>query len=227
MQLCGVSLSPFYERVLMVIETKGALDKIEQSGIPGGFKSAQHMEHNPLGLIPYLIKDDGSVLPEGQVIAEYLDRVLEGPSVMPVDADGAANVQLVCRLVDLYVVRATTPMLRALVFNNRNEEEITKAVSTDWPAALDMLEHFKPDTKFAAANVLTIADYSLIPLMFQMQTFFVHFGIAGFGNRPKLNAWWNTVKDLDVVKNSHSRMAISFQMIRDAQEKAAAKSREK
>lgn len=223
MQLCGVSLSPFYERALMVVETKGALEKLILTGVPGGFKSDQHLEHNPLGLIPYLIKDDGSVLPECQVIAEYLDRVLEGPKTMPQDADGAANVQLVCRMIDLYVVRSTWPMLRALVFGKRDEEEIAQAVNTDWPTSMDMLEHFMPDTKFAAVDEITIADFALIPLMFQVQTFFVHFGIAGFGDRPKLNAWWDNVKDLDLVKNSHYRMGMSFEMIRDAQEKAAAK----
>ena len=221
MQLCGVSLSPFYERALMVVETKGAMDKVVQTGIRGGFKSDQHLADNPLGLIPYLIKDDGDVLPESQVIAEYLDRVLDGPSTMIADADGAAKVQLVCRLVDLYVVRSTTPMLRALVFNQRNEEEIEKAVNIDWPAAMDMLEHFMPSAKFAAADKLTIADFALIPLMFQLQTFFVHFGIADLGDRPKLQAWWDTIKDHGIVKNSHTRMALSLEMIRAAQEKAA------
>ena len=176
MQLCGVSLSPFYERVLMVVETKGAMDKVEQPGVPGGFKSDQHLEDNPLGLIPYLIKNDGSVLPECQVIAEYLDKVLDGPAMMPEDPDEAANVQLICRLVDLYVVKSTWPMLRALVFNNRDEEAIEQTIKVDWPAAMDSLEHYMPGTKFAAADHLTIADFALIPLMFQMQTFFVHFG---------------------------------------------------
>lgn len=225
MQLCGVSLSPFYERALMVVEAKGAMDKIEQPGVPGGFKSDQHLADNPLGLIPYLIKDDGRVLPECQVIAEYLDRVLDGPASMPADAEGAADVQLVCRIVDLYVVKSTWPMLRALVFNQRDEEAINKAVNTEWPAALDMLEHFMPSAKFAAADHLTIADFALIPLMFQLQTFFVHFGIADLGDRPKLRAWWDNIKGLDIVKDSHYRMGLSFEMIRDAQEKAAAKSK--
>ena len=223
MQLCGVSLSPFYERALMVVEAKGALDKVEQPGVPGGFKSDQHMAHNPLGLIPYLIKDDGSVLPECQVISEYLDRVLDGPNSMPADADGVASVQLICRLVDLYVMKSVWPMLRALVFNQRDEEAIEQAVTIDWPSAMDTVEHFMPGTKFAAGDELTIADFALIPLMFQLQTFFVHFGIGDLGDRPKLTSWWNNIKDTEVVKNSHYRMALSFEMIRDAQEKAAAK----
>ena len=223
MQLCGVSLSPFYERALMVVDTKGAMDKITLEGVPGGFKSDQHLEHNPLGLIPYLIKDDGTVLPECQIIAEYLDRVLDGPNSMPADPDDAANVQLICRLMDLYVVKSTWPMLRALVFNDRDEEAITQSIETDWPAALDILEHYMPDKKYAACDQITIADYSLIPLMWQLQTFFVHFGIMDFGNRPKLTAWWENIKDSDTVKNSNARMAQSFADIRAMQEEAAAR----
>ncbi len=81
MKLCGMHLSPYYERAYLVLEIKSAVDKVELAGMPGAFGSDELLAESPLGKIPYLLLDDGSCLPEGQVIAEYFNAIFDGPNL--------------------------------------------------------------------------------------------------------------------------------------------------
>ena len=215
MHLCGSSLSPFYERAALTVYLKDAASQIKLGGMPCDMKSEEHFGYNPVGKIPFLILDDGSSLIESQIIAEYLDTVLDGPSLLPADPMAAARVKLFCRLVDLYL--ATPVVERTWPNRGFTQDEKLKAVNEDLPKAWDYLERFMDDGGYAVGDGLTLADCALIPFLFHLDMFTSHFGDAGVGDRPRLKAWMDTVGRGDVAAESRVRAQKGLEMLRAQQ----------
>jgi len=215
MQLCGVSVSPYFERIIIMLDMKGALDQIELGAVPGGFKSDAHFVYHPMGKIPFLIKEDGSSLTESQVIAEYLDHKLEGPAMVPGDLDEATQARLIARILDIYYAEAVRPMARVAFGGEASDEEIAKARDEDIPRAFDYLEKYMGSGKRAVGDSWTVADAALISHLYWFGALMPRFGVEGFGGRPRLTAYWDRVKDTDLVKRSFERVKKSYDAFTD------------
>src|SRR5580704_2419883 len=108
MKLYNVNLSNFATKSRLVIYEKGL--NIEMVPIPGGgLKSAEYAKINPLGKTPAL-DADGLLIPESEVINEYLEDKYPTPALMPKSPEGRAKVRIITRFHDLYL----EPPLRAL-----------------------------------------------------------------------------------------------------------------
>ncbi|MFC4347514.1 glutathione S-transferase family protein [Kordiimonas lipolytica] len=210
MQLCGHSVSPYFERVVIALDMKGALDQVELAGVPGGFKSDEHFSLHPMGKIPFLIKDDGTSITEGQVIAEYLDRVLDGPDLTPHDFEQATQGRLIARILDLYYAEAVRPYGRLAFGGEATDAEVEKAKTQDIPAAFTYLEKYMGEGLFAVGDSWTLADAALISHLYWYGALKVRFGLEGYGRWPKLDTYWNHVKDTDIVTRSFDRVKHSY-----------------
>lgn len=211
MHLCGAALSPYFERCALVVEHKNADEAtIKVGGMPFAMKSDEHMALNPLGKIPFLLLGDGTSLVESQIIAEYLDATLEGPSCLPSDPEGQARVKLVCRLIDHYL----GPVFEITWMNRGHPEDARKkAVLEDLPKAWDYLEHFIADTGYAYGDGVTLADYALIPWLFHLKGSLTELGPWEPEGRPKLQAWLDGVGASTLAQRSSKRSYKSFQML--------------
>lgn len=81
MRIIGSTGSPFVRKVRIVAAEKGlsiALQK--ESPLP---EDGAVVAANPLGKIPALVCDDGTVLADSPVIAEYLDSLATPPRLLP------------------------------------------------------------------------------------------------------------------------------------------------
>jgi glutathione S-transferase len=87
MRLLWSSRSPFARKVMIAAHELGVADRLELERVVVDPAEPNHqvMQFNPLGRIPTLILDDGSVLHDSSVIIEYLDDLFCG-SLMPKDA---------------------------------------------------------------------------------------------------------------------------------------------
>lgn len=76
MKLLWSSRSPFVRKVVVVAHELGIADRIElqRVNVTASATNAEVMHHNPLNKIPTLLLDDGSVMIDSPVIAEYLDE---------------------------------------------------------------------------------------------------------------------------------------------------------
>jgi glutathione S-transferase len=81
MILFGTPGSPFSRKVRIVLEEKRIPHEyiVERPSVPG----SRVPQHNPLGKIPTLIRDDGRALYDSPVIVEYLDALGTGPKLIP------------------------------------------------------------------------------------------------------------------------------------------------
>lgn len=92
MKLYSSPTSPFVRKVRILIREKGAAHLVAEEVVSAMADPASLHAANPLGKVPALAFDDGTTLFDSPVICEYLDTVLEGPSLLP--ASGAARWQV-------------------------------------------------------------------------------------------------------------------------------------
>ncbi len=77
--------SPYTRKVSVTAIELGLAGRIERILTDTQDRDNGIAEHNPLGKVPALILDDGSVLYDSPVICEYLDTRHEGPRLFPAE----------------------------------------------------------------------------------------------------------------------------------------------
>jgi glutathione S-transferase len=162
MKLYGADLSPFVQRVKMQLAAKG-LD-YEYGLPPGGFKSEEFLAINPIGKVPALVTDCGMALPESEVIVEYIEDAYPKPVLRPRKPDERAQVRLVSRINDLYLVPAMGKCF-GLMAPTRDPAAVAVALE-DVNKALTHLERVMSGKKHAVGNKFTVADCAITPILF-------------------------------------------------------------
>lgn len=99
------SVGPNPQMVRMFLAEKGAtLDMEDVDIMAGENRQAEHMQRNPVGSTPALELDDGSFLTEITAICEYLDEVMDGPSLIGDTPEERGATRMWTRRIDLYIV---------------------------------------------------------------------------------------------------------------------------
>ncbi len=203
MKLYNMNLSNFATKCRLAIYDKGL--EIEMAPIPGGdLHSAEYAKVNPLGKTPAL-EVDGLLIPESEVINEYLEDKYPTPPLLPKSPEGRAKVRILTRFHDLYL----EPPLRAL-FNQMNpktrDAKIVAEKVADFKIRVDQLEKMLADGGFACGANFTLADCALVPTMFFVTNLMPIFGVNALDGHPKLAAWWTHVQTRPSVKKGLAEM---------------------
>ncbi len=211
MKLCGHSVSPFVERVLIALDIKGVPDAVALSDVPGGFKSEEHMSFHPLGKIPFLLLDDGRSMTESQAITEYLDEVAGGKRLRPSDAFEAAKVNRIIRVMDIYYANAISPMGRMAFGGSATEEELADATDRALPEVMRYLGHCLEGDRFAVGDGWTTADATIMSHLYWFEKLMPKFGVADLGQYEKVHAYWQNAQATDIYQASKARADKSFE----------------
>ncbi len=203
MKLYNMNLSNFATKCRLAIYDKGL--EIEMAPIPGGdLHSAEYAKVNPLGKTPAL-EVDGLLIPESEVINEYLEDKYPTPPLLPKSPEGRAKVRILTRFHDLYL----EPPLRAL-FDQMNpktrDAKIVAEKVADFKIRVDQLEKMLADGGFACGANFTLADCALVPTMFFVTNLMPIFGVNALDGHPKLAAWWTHVQTRPSVKKGLAEM---------------------
>ena len=83
MELKYGPLSPYARKVRVVAHEVGVADRIRMTEVKAREEPEAIVPFNPLGKIPALVLDDGSVLYDSPVICEYLDTEFSGGRLLP------------------------------------------------------------------------------------------------------------------------------------------------
>lgn len=142
MKLYWSSRSPFARKVMMFAHEAGLADRIECVPV---LVSAAHtnpdvMQDNPLGKIPTLVRDDGSVLYDSTVICEYFDSLHARPRLFP--AAGEPRWQALRRhaLGDNLLDNLVLWRGEGLRPQPQQSPEVLRALEAKTRSALDALE---------------------------------------------------------------------------------------
>jgi glutathione S-transferase len=199
MKLYQTYTSPFPTRVRLVLYAKGVeVEIIEPPGFHATVESkGDYLAINPIGRVPTLVLDDGRALPESEVICEYLEDAYPHPPTLPADAWGRAQVRLIARLCDFYLVMAMVPLFTAAGQSRKrwDREAIDKALAAV-ETALGYLEAYVGDGGYAVGGALTWADGALIPqLMLAYEWAPALFATPSpLGRHPKLANYWRAIQ---------------------------------
>ena len=101
MKLYSGDLSPYSARIRMQIYAKGIEDIVLER--PEGFMTGEFRKKSPLGRIPVL-DIEGDLIPESDVIAQYLEEVYPTPSLLGAAPRERAAVRTVARIGDIYLM---------------------------------------------------------------------------------------------------------------------------
>jgi glutathione S-transferase len=198
MKLYQTYTSPFPTRVRLVLYAKGLNPEIIE---PPGFHATRESKGdyyavNPIGRVPALVIDDGRALPESEVICEYLEDAYPDPPTLPKDPWGRAQVRLISRLCDFYLVMAMVPLFSASGMSRKRWDRtaIDKALAAV-ETALGYIEAYIGEAGYAVGDKLTWADGALAPqLMLSYEWAPALFGSeTPLGKHPKLAAYWTAI----------------------------------
>lgn len=192
MKLYSVDLSPFAARARLAIYAKGC--PVEIVAPPAeGLKSPEYLAVNPIGKVPALVLDDGTVIPESDTIVEYLeDRFPENP-LRPADAQGRAKVRLIERVCELYVGAPLGVLFGQMNPKTRDQAVVDEQVEK-LAKGLEHLNLFLGEGPYAHGAALTTADCECLPKLF-----FVNLigNAVGKGDliaaHPKVGAYWTFI----------------------------------
>ena len=147
--LHGSGGSPYVTRVLM----QAAAKNLEMDLRPANPADPAFRRMNPIGKMPVL-EHDGFVLPESQVICEYLEEVFPTPSLLGGSAQDRARVRLIARTVDLYCAGIFS-ILRSAADPTFEIDEAGERATLD--KGLDALDSFLSGDGWAVAGPIAQA----------------------------------------------------------------------
>lgn len=191
MKLYTGDLSPYSAKVRMQIYAMGIEDiKFE---LPMSFYLGKLPEVSPIGRIPVLEIDSG-VIPESEVIAEYLDEMYPEKSLLGSTPAARANVRVLSRIADIYLMNNIFMALPQINRKTRNEE-VRDVFVKQIVRGVGALEEHLSDDEFAAGPELTRADCTLVPALWMCQNTVPRLDVDNpITANPKVAAYWDRIQ---------------------------------
>lgn len=162
MKLLTGDLSPYSAKVRMQIYAMGITDISFE--LPPSFFLGKLAETSPIGRIPVLELDDG-IIPESEVIAEYLDDLYPERALVGTTPRERAQVRLLSRIADIYLMNNIFMALPQARRKTRIDA-IRDLLIGQVQRGMGALEQHIGTGEFAVGTALTRADCSLVPALF-------------------------------------------------------------
>ena len=218
MKLYQTYASPFPTRVRLLLYAKGLeVEIIEPPGFHASTEAkGEYLTINPIGRVPTLLLDDGRALPESEVICEYLEDAYPEPSLRPPDPVERAQMRLISRICDFYVVMAMVPLFNLSARSRRHwEPMVVTAAAHKVAAALGFLETYIGEAGYAVGRALSQADGAVAPQLVLASEWIPQvFGTPDpLEDLPRLAAYWRAVQGDPIVARlvGETRQAIAEQ----------------
>ena len=191
MKLYTGDLSPYSAKVRMQIYAMGITDiKFE---LPPSFLLGKMSEVSPIGRIPVLEVEDG-IIPESEVIAEYLDDLYPDRSLAGATPRERAEVRLISRIADIYLLNNIFMALPQLNRETR-VDAIRDMLMGQVTRGMGALERHIGDGDFAVGESLTRADCTLVPALFLCESTVPRLDVENpILASEKVSAYWQKIQ---------------------------------
>jgi glutathione S-transferase len=186
------NLSPYSAKVRMQIYAMGITD-IEFDLPVAEFFSGNFVKRSPIGRIPVLVVDEG-VIPESEVIAEYLDELYPEKAMVGTTLKERADVRVISRIADVYLMNNIFMCLGQLMPDKRSEA-VVELLMGQVKRGIGALENHLGDGDFAVGNTLTRADCTLVPALYMCQGSMPRLGVDNpIIGTTKVAAYWEKIQ---------------------------------
>jgi glutathione S-transferase len=203
MKLYSADLSPYAARVRMQIYAKGipgiSIELPEHWGMP------KFRERFPIGRVPVL-DVDGDLIPESEVIAEYLEETYPEPSLLGSTPRETAQIRTLARIGDIHILNNTFMLSRLTGALGRQapaaarDDSLTDQLAGEVARNIKALDKFIGADGFAWGGRITLADCALVPGLFFVETVLPAVGVhTPIAANAKVAAYWAAIQ-----KNEHA-----------------------
>ncbi|MDN3525062.1 maleylacetoacetate isomerase [Halomonas sabkhae] len=165
-------------RVRIALHLKGvAHEQVAVNLARGEQHNDAYRAHNPQGLVPMLVTDNGRQLTQSLAICEYLEERYPTPALLPDDAESRARVRALCQAIasDIHPLN-NLRVLQYLVKDLEAGDDAKLAWYQHWVhrgfAALEtMLTREAGSGDFCHGDTPSLADVCLVPQVFNAERF--------------------------------------------------------
>jgi glutathione S-transferase len=169
-EIFGARQSTYVRVVWMTCEEKGASYVIR----PADPHSAEIRALHPFGRIP-AVRHGDRVLFESKAIATYLDRIFDGPRLIPDDPYEAAVVEQWVSAVNTTVEPIWTLYFRAHVFpkgpDGQPDSKVIGGQLEPMRHTVGVLESVLSSSEYLAGDHFSLADIALLPALHYFHQF--------------------------------------------------------
>lgn len=192
MKLYSGDLSPYSARVRMQIYAKGLENEVVLER-PRDFGTPAFRQRSPIGRIPVL-DIDGDLMPESDVIAEYLEEVFPTPSLLGTTPRETAHIRTIARIGDIYLMNNMF-MLSAQARAKDRDQGVVDLLGGQVVRNVKALDKMIGTDGYAACGRLTMADCALVPAMFMIENTLPATGVENpIPKAANVAAWWAAIQ---------------------------------
>ena len=202
-KLYTADLSPYSARVRMQIYAKGITDIAFE--LPEDWGMPAFHEKFPIGRVP-ILDIDGDMIPESEVIAEYLEEIYPEPSLLGTTPRENAHIRMLARLSDIYIINNTFMMSRLTGALGRRtptparNDAVSEQLAGEVVRNLKALDKFIGKDGFACCGRITLADCALVPGLFFFENIMPVVGVdTPIPAIANVAAYWAAIQ-----KNEHA-----------------------
>jgi glutathione S-transferase len=145
MRLYTSTGSPFARKCRVVRLEKGLDGRIEEITAVFPYKDEDYLRINPIGQVPALVTDDGTVFTDSPLICAYMDEIGSGAKLIPASGEAHWRVRRLETLADAIMESTVKQVLES----RRPETERSATWTGYWRdgmnKALDVAEEQVPD----------------------------------------------------------------------------------
>jgi len=153
--LCGFSLSNYYNKVKLALLEKGVA--FTEELVSGGKKSDAVLEASPLGKVPFIRTEHGTLC-ESQVIMDYIEARYPTPALMPADPWQAAKVRELTTFVELHLELVARELYPKAFFGGEISESNAGRIHKLLTKNIAGFKRLAKFTPFVAGDTFTQAD---------------------------------------------------------------------
>ena len=191
MKLYSGDLSPYSARVRMQIYAKGLTDIALER--PAHFGMPKFREENPIGRIPVL-DIDGDLMPESEVIAEYLEEIYPEPSMLGATPRETAHIRTIARVGDIYIMNNMFMLSGQSYAANRNQG-VVDLLAGQVIRNIKALDKMIGTDGFACSGRVTMADCALVPGLFLVENVLSNVGVDNpIPANANVAAYWAAIQ---------------------------------
>ena len=201
MKLYSGDLSPYSARVRMQIYAKGITDIVLEQ--PADFGLPSFRKRVPIGRIPVL-DIDGDLMPESEVIAEYLEQIYPEPSLLGATPRETAHIRTIARIGDVYLMNnmfMLSPQSRA----SERDQGVVDLLGGQVVRNIKALDKMIGTDGYACSGRLTLADCALVPALFLVENVLPGTGVENpIPKAANVAAWWAAIQ-----QNEHAAKTLA------------------
>lgn len=191
MKLYSNDLSPFTARARLAVYAKNLPVEVI---IQRDTRSAEYLAINPMGRVPALVLDDGTVIPESDTIVEYLADAFPDAGLRPAKVADIARGRLLSRIAELYVMVSGRALFGQMDSKTRDDLAVANAL-VRMADGLAHLNAFMTGDRYAVGNVITTADCALVPMLTYVDLFGRVLGREDvLARHDRVDAYWARVR---------------------------------